>query len=507
MSSRMKHIAAVLACFATQVAIADTGGAAAAVTGRDPLLNAPYITGTHYSARDLLPAWFDEVGQPVNSERLEAIARRIEQMYQRDGFLIPLIVTEGAAGSTPHLHVFEARVHAVQVRGDAGAHRARVAAVAAQLESQPVMHKSMTQRAIHELEQLPGLSVRAGFDPVPGNPNSFALTLRVRFERTEGSLGVSSRVSDEIGDALLSARLTLNGALRMGERLSLTAASSSTFGNYAYASGRVEKQLGRLDVGLFTSHAESNTAPDSNYDAQRYAFETGITWLRSDGLVIRPLVALAARNARHEDDEGEAWSFTRTRSLEAGVETRLRKEGRVTHLRIAGEKGLDGWNASGHRRNSVAPDITFTKFTLDAAHAQVLTPGWQLRAGLEGQWSQADLPPGERFTYGGSQFGRAFDPGEMIADRGASASLQLDRYRQWNSGWLDYGRAFVQADYAIGEVKGSSGYHTLRGASASAGVAGRMHGLTTTLEAGYALQRVEADSNRLRFFISTQYAF
>lgn len=500
---RMKHIAAVLACFTGPFAIADAGAAGADA----PLLNAPYITGTHYSARELLPAWFDEVGQPVNSERLDAIARRIEQMYQRDGFLIPLIVTEGAAGSTPHLHVFEARVHEVQVRGDAGAHRARVAAVAAQLESQPVLHKSVTQRAIHELEQLPGLSVRAGFDPVPGNPNSFALTLRVRFARTEGSLGVSSRVSDEIGDALLSARLRLNGALGMGERLSFTAASSSTFGNYAYASGRVEKQLGRLDVGLFASHAESDTAPDSSYDAQRYAFETGLTWLRADGLVIRPLLALSARNTRHEDDDGAAWSLTRTRTVEAGIETSLRQESRVTRLRIAGERGLDGWNALAYRRNSAAPDHTFTKFTLDAAHARVLAPGWQLRAGLEGQWSDADLPPGERFTYGGSQFGRAFDPGAMIADRGASGSLQLDRYRQWDSGWLDYGRAFVQADYAIGQVKGSNGYDTLRGASASAGVAGRVHGLTTTLEAGYALQGVEPDANRLRFFVSTQYAF
>lgn len=30
------------------------------------------------------------------------------------------------------------------------------------------------------------------------------------------------------------------------------------------------------------------------------------------------------------------------------------------------------------------------------------------------------LPPGERFTFGGARFGRAFDPASLIGDSGAA---------------------------------------------------------------------------------------
>src|SRR5690606_19395534 len=105
-------------------------------------LSAPYITGSHYSARELLAAYLEDVGHPVTAERLETIARRIEEMYRRDGFVAPQVVTQQAGGPTPHLHVFEVRIVGVSIHGDAGKYRARVAAAAAQLESQGVLHQA-----------------------------------------------------------------------------------------------------------------------------------------------------------------------------------------------------------------------------------------------------------------------------------------------------------------------------------------------------------------------------
>src|SRR5690606_6205648 len=267
------------------------------------------------------------------------IARRVEQLYQRDGYLVPLIVPGDGDGATPHLHVFEARVAEVRVRGDAGAYRDAVAAVAARLEAQPVLHKAFTQRAIHELEDLPGLSVEAGFAPHDDDPNAFELTLDVGYERTDGLLSFSSRVSDDIGDGLLSARVGFNSAFGTGERLTLTAASSTTFGVYTYFGGRVERRFGLLDVDVSGSLADADIGTDSNYDAARLALELS-TAMRRGSLVVRPLVALSMRNAEDHDDAGAAWEITRTRSIEAGVELTHRLETGVTQLRIGTERGI-----------------------------------------------------------------------------------------------------------------------------------------------------------------------
>lgn len=500
----MKHIASLL------LMVAPFTAAFAAQADAPPLLNAPYITGTHYTARELAPAYLDDVGQPVTDDRLEAISRRVEEMYRRDGFLIPLIVTQSAGGPVPHLHVFEARVAEVRIRGDAGAYRGRVEAIAAALRAQPLLHKANTQRAIHTLEDLPGLSVRASFEPLASGRNAFALTLSVGFERADGNLTLSSRVADEIGDALVHGRLSLNSLLGTGEELIFTAATSTSASKYRYFSARAGRAFGPLHLDLLASRADAHTHPESDYAATRYALEASMAALRRNGLVIRPLVAAAVRNARDDDSAGDPWNTTRTRSVLGGMEVSDKREARITRVRVTAERGLDVWNAGTYRRSGAAADVAFTKAAFEASHSVVLAPGWQIRALAEGQWSGDDLPSGERFVYGGAQFGRAFDSGTLIADSGATASLQLDRYHQWNNPWLNYGRVFVQADYAIGKDNVDASRDDLRGASFSAGVSARSHALTTTVELGYALKRVtgsDPQANKLSAFFSTLYAF
>jgi hemolysin activation/secretion protein len=497
----MKHIASILLLLAPLPA--------AFAAEAQPLLNAPYITGTHYTARELVPAYLDDVGQPVTDDRLEAISQRVEEMYRRDGFLIPLIVTQSATGPTPHLHVFEARVAEVNIRGDAGAYREKVEAIAAELRAQPVLHKAQTQRAIHAIEDLPGLTVRAAFEPVESGRNAFALTLSVGFERMNGSAALSNRVSDDIGDGLVYGRLVLNSVLGASERLTFTAAGSTSLSKYRYFSARAERGFGPLHLDLQASRADAHTQPQSNYIATRYSVEASIAALRRNGLTVRPLVSASLRNASDHDGAGDPWNITHTRSVLGGVEISDKRDARVTRVRATAERGLDIWKASTYQRHGSPADVVFTKAAFEASHSVVLAPGWQARALAEGQWTRDDLPSGERFVYGGAQSGRAFDSGAIFTDTGATVSLQLDRYRQWNNAWLNYGRAFVQADYAIGKdnVDGSD---RARGASLSLGLSARSHALTSTVELGYALKRVsggDAQAHRLGAFFSTQYAF
>lgn len=494
----MRHIPALL----TALALAATSIARAA----EPL-SAPYITGSHYSARELLAAYLEDVGHPVTAERLETIARRIEEMYRRDGFVAPQVVTQQAGGPTPHLHVFEVRIVGVSIHGDAGKYRARVAAAAAQLESQGVLHQARMRRVIGDLAELPGLAVRTSFVPAEQARNAYVLRLDVEHRRIDGRVVATSRVADELGDGLFSAQLAMNSVLGAGERLTATAASSSTFGLYSYFSGRVERRFGPVDVALTASRADADMHAESHYDSQRFGLEARAAVLRTERLVLRPFAGLAVRNASDRDSLGEAWSLTRTRAAQAGLELTHGDATASTHWRLAGVRGLDAWDARTLLRNADAPDTTFTKVMLDLQHARTLAPGWLLRAGAEAQWSGDDLPAGERFTYGGAPFGRAFDPGAMLADRGATASLQVEHSRGFDSAWFDSGRIYLQGDYGLGREAAAGAAGLLRGASVSLGLGARTQALTTTFELGYAVKRLEPDSRRLRAFVTTQYAF
>ncbi len=494
----MRHIATTLFFLASTSAVC--------AQGIPPPLNAPYITGSHYSARDLLPVYIDDVGEPVTPDRLEAITRRVEDLYRRDGFIAPLVITQKADSATPHLHVFEARLAAVNVRGDAGPYAALLDATAARLQQQGVLHQAQTRDAIARLSDLPGLTVRSSIDAHPGDANAFAMTLDVRYQRMTGAVAATNRISDEIGNGLLSARIALNSVLGTGERLAFTAASSASFGVYTYVGARAERRFGPIDLGVFASQADAGTEVDSNFLSRRAGVEASVAVLRWQSLTLRPLLGLSLRNARDEDDAGDAWSITRTRTALAGVEMQDQRQTRSTWLRATAERGLDNWDARTFVRSGLASEVEFTKATLEVSHVQVLAPRWQLRGALEGQWTADDLPSGERFTYGGAQIGRAFDPGAMIADRGVAGSLQLERTYRWNLAWLESGRLYLQGDYGIGEEVVASG-GVERGATLGAGAALRAGGLSTTVELGYAARRLSDADRRVRAFVTTQYAF
>ncbi|MDQ2639463.1 MAG: hypothetical protein M3Y79_02615 [Pseudomonadota bacterium] len=500
----MKHIAVVLMVMAQAVSAsvrADTFASQA------ELLNAAYITGSRYTARELLPVYVNDVGQPVTDERIEAIARRVEEMYRRDGFLIPLVVAQDSTGATPHLHVFEARIAEVRLRGDAGVHREAVKAVAAKIEAEPLLHKARVQRAIQALDDLPGLAVDASFSSLGSSPNAFVLVMNVSYERASGSVALSNRVPQEIGAGLISARVVLNGALRMRERLTLSTAGSTTFGNYWYFAGSVERRFGPVDLDVFASRATAHTQPGTNYDSRRLAMEVASPWQSSSAVKVRPLVGITVRNAVDEDDAGEPWSITRTRTVLAGIEFTDPRGAGLTHVRVAADRSIDSWNAKVFRRNDTEPEAQFTRATMELSHVRPVARGWQLRAAVEGQWSGADLPSGEHFTYGGSQFGRAFDPGTMVADSGIATSLQIERFRRWNNSWIDYGSAFLQVDGAAGWNNGDTGDRTTRGSSTSLGVAVRSDALTTTFELGHALRAPgRGTGKKLRAFLGAQFA-
>lgn len=58
-------------------------------------------------------------------------------------------------------------------------------------------------------------------------------------------------------------------------------------------------------------------------------------------------------------------------------------------------------------------------------YSRVVAGGWQLRAGLNGQYSQDALVPGEQFGFGGAESVRGFDLREVTGDRGYAGRLEL----------------------------------------------------------------------------------
>jgi hemolysin activation/secretion protein len=163
-------------------------------------------------------------------------------------------------------------------------------------------------------------------------------------------------------------------------------------------------------------------------------------------LRVRPFAAFTWRDAEGRYPRLQM-SEVRSRVAEVGVTAQHSGDRTAGYSRAMFSRGLDVFGASSFVNNGSAPDVSFSKASFDLAVIRVLASQWRMRIDAEAQWSDADLPAGERFTFGGAQFGRAFDAAELTGDTGGAVSVQIERVQALRNRWLQQSSVYLQSDY------------------------------------------------------------
>ena len=69
--------------------------------------------------------------------------------------------------------------------------------------------------------------------------------------------------------------------------------------------------------------------------------------------------------------------------------------------------------------------VDFTKAAIYAARLQTITSHISLLVAGNAQYAFTDLLSSELFSFGGEQFGRGYDPSELVGDTGAAGKAEL----------------------------------------------------------------------------------
>ena len=111
-----------------------------------------------------------------------------------------------------------------------------------------------------------------------------------------------------------------------------------------------------------------------------------------------------------------------------------------------------GINALGARPNgnevNPRPGIRLNagKFRLDVQYTLPLPYGLKAALGFRGIYGLAPLPSAELFTFGGVEFGRAYDGGVISGDRGIAGKVQISRPMPLGNPVLPYVEPYVFYD-------------------------------------------------------------
>jgi len=380
--------------------------------------------------------WAGLVGRDIPLSAVFEVAAAIGAAYRDAGFVLSQAVVPqqqiDQSGARVRIRVAEGYVSAIIVAGDVpGA--ARILRMLAPVRDERPLTLATLERHLLLLGDLPGIQAQASLRAA-AEDNAAALELTVVRSATAASLSWSNRTARSVGPHRAEAAVEHRGTFGDFDRHALRwVGSGSRRLNLLAYSGSTP--LGERGLAMSWSASATRSQPRAG---ELFQFAT-----RSDGLSLGlayPMLrsrtanlawraALAGYNGRSDIVDGLPVSNERLRSVRLGLAADLTDAfGGINLVDAEAVRGLSGLGAS--RSGDPALPRTgsqpqFTKLTLYAARLQSLGGEWSLLAAATAQASNDLLSSAEQLGLGGEVFLRAYDPSELLGDRGRAAKIEL----------------------------------------------------------------------------------
>ena len=144
-------------------------------------------------------------------------------------------------------------------------------------------------------------------------------------------------------------------------------------------------------------------------------------------------------------------STDRIRALRVGLNGRKSLKRSYNTARFLFSQGFEGWDDSltgDQQKSNLNSKPNFSTYKLDLSRQHFLgNDGVVLELKASGQIASTSLPTPEKFSFGGSDYGRGFANSHIFGDAGWSSSIQLSKNMYSKNGktitpfvWLDYGQ-------------------------------------------------------------------
>lgn len=445
------------------------------------VLNSMSIEGaTVYPESALRGLYEPYVKREVSLADIYVIANALTAKYRNDGYILSqaIVPPQAVEGGVVRITVVEGFVAEVKVEGDVGGRQSLIAALSDKItRTRPLTSKAL-ERYLLLMNDLPGATARATLAPSATQAGASDLMVQFSHRTFSGGIAVDNRGSKSQGPWRATADLDLNTVLGLHEKTSLKVVTTADE-ELNYVTLNHEEPLGTEGGKLALNAAVTRSEPPVDAivptTLQTSSDSAGITYthplIRSRGTNLYGRVGLGGYNGETEVDSARA-SKDRIRAVRLGMTWDYAD--RLLGINILDTELSRGLNVLGATRSGSeglsrpTGKSDFTKITLYGARLQSITDKWSLLAAVNAQYAFSDLLSPELFGVGGEQFGRGYDPSELVGDSGAALKLEL-RYAGTLPDSLLTGYT-VYGFYDIGKVhQRTTISDTSEGSAASAG--------------------------------------
>ncbi len=402
-------------------------------------------------------------GRDVSFAELVELANALTVRYRDAGFILAQVVVPeqriDPVDAVVRLQAFEGFIDEVRFSGDVGSDGARLDALANAIQGKRPLTALTLERYLLLLNDIPGLRAATTITPSLTQAGAADLEIRLTRRAVAGELAIDNRGSPAAGPWRMTADVEAFGLLGT----SRTAAKLATTGNRELLFGSLqhEQTINREGTKIVLTGSTAQSRPNVQASFGSLILETES---RSVGLSIQhPMIRARSQNVYvrvgFTGYNGETranatlTSDDRIRAVRLGLA--WDQADSFQGLNIADvefSRGLPRLGATAlddPNRSRVSGRSDFTKATFYAARLQSVARRWSVLLAATGQYARSDLLAPELFAAGGEQFGRGYDPSELLGDNGAAAKVEL-RYTDTTArGWLANYTLYAFYDAAV----------------------------------------------------------
>ena len=423
----------------------------------------------------LAPIWAPLIGKPITLAEAFGIAASISARYREAGFILSQAIipaqdirTVGVA--VLRIEVIEGFIDKISVTG---LPEAKLLPYLEPVRRERPLRLATLERSLLLIGELAGVSAQANLRP-SATPGASDLEVVASLKRTEFSLSLHNRSTPAQGRVRFEASAEVHDAIADFDRHNLrwVTAGSKRLNLLAY-SGDVP--LGgnglKLQLGASASRSEPDTdIAFSNIDTRSTNVSLGLAYplLRSRQSNLSLRGGFNGYN-NTADIAGSRASEDRIRALRFGLTGDYADNwGGISLIDLEWSKGLSSLGAVKEGDPGVDANPQFSKLTAYAARLQSLGGNWSALLAGTAQTSKDKLPTAEQLGLGGETFLRAFDPSEVIGEKGAAVKLEV-RYDLGIAGFAS--TVYVYGDGgSVKRQQADGGYASTSLSSAGIGV-------------------------------------
>ncbi len=414
---------------------------------------------TAFSNADLFDIYKPYLGKEITLATIWEIAGRITERYRNQEYFLSraYVPAQEIENGVVKLRIIEGFVGDI-VMQDPISQKYIVKDLIHTIKTQKPLKASALESFLLQLNDLPGHSFHAVVEPQENAPEG-----SVRLRLTPSILpGKGSLTFDNFGSRFLGpyqSTLTYQDSFIPLQQTAISLSSSILPDEMKYAALNHQVPLmPGLKLGINASYVKAqpgaSLAPN-DIDSQSAELGVGVyyqpvrQWL--DNMIVS--LRIEGKNTNGDVLNNNPLTRDRIRALRAGVSYDSEDAWNGHHYLTANlSRGLKAFGASNPgspylSRADAQPD--FTKLDFSLLRQQSLSDLFVLINQISGQWASEPLFSAEEFGYGGSAFGRAYDPSEITGDHGLAGSAEL-RYRGLNT-WHNFS-LLPYVFYDIGKV-------------------------------------------------------